>query len=313
MVPLGESRLSASVVTAIRGGWPFVPEMLRSLAAQTHPVDEVVLVDDGIDELSRATIDQQCDLPIRVVPSKGQGLAAALNTGLRSSVCDVIVRLDADDVALPNRVSLQLKHLEVNPDVVMVGGQIQRITETGQRLGISNLPLNHDDILRSLRRRQHAICHSSVAFRRAAALSVDGYWDEGVAEDWDFYLRMATKGRVENLPDTLIEYRYHGNSINANQLLAVRRHIAYSIELDTRQQRLQPPISYDQFLRDRSSLRLGNDRREALGLGWYRNALNAGGRPSRLLGLSAATCVLPDFFFRRIVTQLQHSASRRAL
>jgi len=295
-----ESGLSTSVVTAIRGGWPFVPDMLRSLTRQTLPVHEVVIVDDGMDELSRAAIEQQCGLPINVVRSEGRGLAAALNTGLRTAKSDVIIRLDADDIALPSRVALQLNYLERHPETVAVGGQIQRIAENGNHLGISNLPISHEDILRNLRRGQHAIAHSSLAFRRSAALSIGGYWDEGVAEDWDFYLRMASAGRIENLDQTLIEYRFHGASINGGQMLAVRQHIAFAVDLDTKRQRLQPASSYDQFLRGRSLVHRGNDRREALGLAWYRNALNAGGRPARLLGLLAAACVLPDFYLRRV-------------
>ena len=198
-------------------GGRFFLEAVRSILEQSHADFELVLVEDGSTDGSAAVAADlvRQDPRVRVVRSARQGVARALNAGLAACRAPIVARMDADDVALPRRLEIQLAHLEAHPDCVVVGGQVDLIDEEGDPLGWIFNPLDHASILAGLRRSAGAIVHPTAVFRAAEVRALGGYQVGCLAEDVDLFLRLAARGRLANVPDHAVHYRKREGSVTA--------------------------------------------------------------------------------------------------
>ncbi|NKS33696.1 glycosyltransferase [Rhodococcus hoagii] len=221
--------IRASVVIPAFNAGEFLAASVRSMLDQSLRDIEVLLIDDGSTDGSATSFSATCADPrLRYFRRDNQGLASTLNFGISKSRSEIIIRMDADDIAEPDRVEKQVAYLEARPDIVLLGGQISRVVD-GNQVSASGFPTSHGEILRGLLRGEHVICHPSIAFRRSAAMKVGCYWGLGVSEDWDFYLKLAEVGRVANLDSQILRYRFHGSGINAQSMQEVRRNIRLAV------------------------------------------------------------------------------------
>jgi len=201
-------------VTVLLPVWNADPEYLResiaSVLAQTFRDFELLIVEDlsGVD--AGAVIRTFSDS--RIIHHRNErrtSLGVALNLGLQMAGAPLIARMDADDVARPDRLGRQVRFLDENPDVSVAGSRFDVIDEHGAVIGRRMLPLTHDAIARRLRR-YNPISHPSVVFRREDVLSVGGYTAGIAAEDYDLWCRMLLAGfRFANLEEALVMYRFH--------------------------------------------------------------------------------------------------------
>ena len=129
---------------------------------------------------------------------------------------DLIARMDADDVALPERFARQVEFLRSHPEVDVVGGAQEHIDSNGRLLTVYHEPQEHEEIEELALTGACPISHPSVMMRRKAVLAVGGYRVEMMpAEDFDLWLRMGERGRLANLPDVIMRYRVHESSVSA--------------------------------------------------------------------------------------------------
>ncbi len=153
-----------------------------------------------------------------ITHTENRGLIGALNHGLESIASRYVFRHDADDRAHPERLKKCLRYFAEKPDTVLLGSAIIRVDESGRRLGLQHFPETDAEIRWQLLFR-NPFAHSAVAFSRAKVAALGGYSvDAPFAEDYDLWVRLAGVGRLANLPDTLCEYRVHGESITATNL-----------------------------------------------------------------------------------------------
>ncbi|MGH3411977.1 MAG: glycosyltransferase [Marmoricola sp.] len=192
------------------------PEFLRlaftsSVQQQTRRPDEVVLVQDGplpdelaavVDELARTS-----PVPVTVVPMpRNVGLGPALDAGLRAASHEIVARMDADDISVPERFERQLPLVEQGADLVGSG-----LWEMGRSpddvRGRRTPPVDPDEIRRVVRFRD-PFNHPTVVYRRSAVQAAGGYPDLALLEDYLLFTRMVAAGAVPaNLPDPLVYYR----------------------------------------------------------------------------------------------------------
>jgi len=193
-----------SVVMAVHNAERWVREALDSVLAQTVRDLEVIVIDDGSTDGTGAILDACRDPRVRVVHQPRAGLTRSLNRGIHTSTAPLVARLDADDVALPERFARQMAFLDAHPEVGLVGTGCREIAPSGEILGTVRPPADDGAIRRGLIRRNPFV-HSSVMLRRAVLEQVGGY-DEGldVAQDYDLWLRMGSVTRMANLPDPLV-------------------------------------------------------------------------------------------------------------
>jgi glycosyltransferase involved in cell wall biosynthesis len=177
---------------------------------QTVRPDQVVIVRDGpvrrelaecLDEFRGAS-----PVPVTFVPLDHQGgLGPALNAGLAASWFDVIARMDADDVALPNRFAVQMP-LIADADIVG-SGLLEFVDDTDDVVGQRIPPTDHDHISRYARVHD-PFNHPTVVYRRQAVLDAGGYGDLPLMEDYALFARMIQSGaRAVNAAEPLVYYR----------------------------------------------------------------------------------------------------------
>jgi glycosyltransferase involved in cell wall biosynthesis len=201
----------------VRNGGAFLSAAVESILNQNYADFEFVIVDDGsTDDSPRRLRDYAArDARIRLINGPAAGIVTALNTGLAAAQADLIARMDADDIAQPDRLRLQHEHFRLNPDCVAVGSRILLIDTEGWPIRLMCEERTHEEIdSANLRGGGAAMNHPAVTFRTAAFRAVGGYRQEMIyAEDLDLWLRLAEIGRLYNLPQVLTHYRMHAKSI----------------------------------------------------------------------------------------------------
>jgi len=181
-----------------------------SLVAQTLPADEVVLVEDGplSKELVSVIAEFEERLPLRRLKLDDRGgLGRALQMGLTACQYDMVARMDADDVADPQRFATQIAILEKMPTMAVLGTWAKEIDDNGVVVGERRMPVTNEAITASIW--ANPIIHSSVVLRKADVLGIGGY-DKNLArrQDYDLWFRCVANGlQLRNVPEFLIYYR----------------------------------------------------------------------------------------------------------
>jgi Glycosyl transferase family 2 len=201
-----------SVVMAVRDGATYLPMALASVQAQTLDDLEIVVVDDGSVDETPAILAEAArqDVRIRILPQPPSNLSSALNGACGEARGRYLARMDADDVALPERLALQVAFLESHPDVAVVGGAGILIDDRGLELGRADYPEDSLRVIQLLDSGQCPVIHPAVTMRAASFRAVSGYRPVmDVAQDYDLWLRIAGYGRITNIPQPVIRYRLH--------------------------------------------------------------------------------------------------------
>ena len=227
----------------------YMEEALDSVAGQSEPPDQVVVVDDGSRDdtarVVRAWIAAHPACATRLVEQANGGIPVARNAGIRAGGGDWIALLDADDVWEPDHLAALRAALAAAPDAVaaygagrlLVDGEVQpRLYDDfwdnpSRRFG---RPLDGTDCLRIDRAALGRLIHgnfikpSSLCFARTAALAV-GLFDEGlkVSEDREFLIRLLLSGDFVYTPAPITRYRWHDD--NASSHKNSRRNMEYAL------------------------------------------------------------------------------------
>lgn len=184
-----------------------LPRALDSVLAQTMPVDEIIVIDDGstdgTDDMLRARYGDR----VRYVWQANAGVSAARNHGLRLAQGRYLALLDSDDLWLPTKTELQVAFLEANPDFGMVVCDVERVDSDYRHIDV----FRRRDTLREdgwvLRWVLHnpALAPASVLMRREVVEQLGGF-DEGLrtAEDLEFHLRVARHWKIGVVEQALV-------------------------------------------------------------------------------------------------------------
>lgn len=209
-----------SIALPVRDAAPWLGECLESIAAQTEGRFELLAVDDGSRDGSRAMLDEAArrDGRIRVLATRedDRGLVPALNLALAEAAAPLLARMDADDRMHPERLARQAAALEADASLFAVASRARAFPDDEVRDGMrayvdwQNTLLDPDELARD-RFVESPVVHPSVTMRTGQARRELGGWrDQGWPEDWDFFLRAFERGlRIARLPEVLLEWRQH--------------------------------------------------------------------------------------------------------
>jgi glycosyltransferase involved in cell wall biosynthesis len=188
-------------------GAPQVGEAVQSVLSQTAADLELIVIDDESSDATPAILKSFRDPRLRITRRARDGLTSALNAALRLARAPLVARLDADDVALPERLDRQLGFLARNPDVGLLGTAAREVDAAGREVAILRPPTGDAEIRRALIRRNPFV-HSSVVMRRSVMEQAGGY-DPAfpVAQDYDLWMRMSRVTLMANLPELLVVRR----------------------------------------------------------------------------------------------------------
>lgn len=211
---------AVSVVMPVFNAQRFLREALQSVLDQTFRDFDLIAIDDGSTDQSFETLTAfaRLDSRLRVYRQTHKALPATLNFGCALAESPYIARMDADDIALPERFARQLEFLEAHPAVAILGTQLERIRSDGAFIDRTRVPLTHPGIAANM---QKFCClhHPTVMLRASALRSLGGYREAFLAaEDHDLWLRAAERFELSNLPDILLRYRIHTDATSFQKL-----------------------------------------------------------------------------------------------
>jgi glycosyltransferase involved in cell wall biosynthesis len=209
-----------SVVLPVHNGGEYLAQALDSILTQSFEDFELIIIDDGSADNSATIIETKTagDRRCRRISREKRGFVDTCNQGFDLARGEYVFRMDADDVARPNRFELQLQYLLSNPDCVAVGSRVLLVDPAGLPLMEYIDSFTHDEIYNDGLNAISSIVHPSVAIRRSSFVAVGGYRNEfNLAEDLDLFLRLAEVGTLANLPTVLLEYRQHLKSVGYQQ------------------------------------------------------------------------------------------------
>lgn len=188
-------------------------ESLQSVIDQTTSVKEIVLVLDGpiTDQLQFVIDEYQKSNPIliKLVPLKENvGLGKALAVGVEACSYELIARMDTDDIMLPNRIEKQYAEFVSEPELVIVGSNIDEFYDTPKSIvGRRVVPETNEEI-RNFSRRRNPFNHMTVMFKKKAVLEVGNYQQMMGFEDYYLWVRLLKAGyKGKNIQESLVYAR----------------------------------------------------------------------------------------------------------
>lgn len=200
-----------SVVMPVYNMEEYVAESVGSILNQTFSNWELIIVDDGSTDGTAEILRSFTDSRIRVLTNfRNKGNYPARNRGCRLAKGKYIAVMDADDVCYPNRLQVQYDYLEAHPDVLLVGSGWHFMGGLDRNVEVLT---DYEDIKLFLLDNS-CFLHPSVMLRSEVMRAVGGYDEHYMyAGDYDLLCRLALRGKIENIPDRLVAYRWHPGQI----------------------------------------------------------------------------------------------------
>jgi glycosyltransferase involved in cell wall biosynthesis len=214
--------MRVNVIVPCHNGARFLGEALKSALQQTHSDTTVLVVDDGsTDETGR--IARGFGDRVSVIRQPKSGVSAARNRAIDATDGEYVAFLDADDRWHPDKLSRQLALMSDHPQYGLVHTAIRHIDAASRVIGRPDNALcrrntQGDCVARLLSR--NTIATSSVLLRRDLLRGERFRTDMAAAEDWDLWLRLASRTRFGCVDEELTDYRFHdSNTVRRRELM----------------------------------------------------------------------------------------------
>jgi hypothetical protein len=249
------------VLLPVKDGIAFLAEALDSIVAQTFRDWRLIVLDhgstDGSAELAAAYAERDPRIIVRAFPA-AKGLAGLLNCGLALCDCKYVLRQDADDVSLPERMEVLARAFEAHAALVVAGSLGDVIDARGKPIGQIDMPTGPHGIAAGALFRT-PVCHPAAALRLDALHRLEQmsgaavrYGEDfigavprarrmqvpALAEDYFLFGQLALLAPCINLDRKLIQYRWHGANIGATKhqaqmqvALDISRYLAESVAI----------------------------------------------------------------------------------
>ena len=219
------------ILLPVKNGEDYLAEAIDSVLAQTVTDWRLLVLDhgstDGTCDMVAAYQARDPRIKLHSFP-QAQGLSGLLNCGLDIADCEFVMRHDADDICLPDRIAVSLAAFEALPDCIAIGGQADVIDGAGNHIGELNLPVGVARVgAASLFRNPVSHPATMLRFDQVRKLGIRYGIDflnvlpehqrinvPALAEDYFLFGQLGVLGKVANLPNKLLRYRWHGNNVS---------------------------------------------------------------------------------------------------
>ncbi|PWJ60384.1 glycosyl transferase family 2 [Dyadobacter jejuensis] len=216
--------MKMSLVSVIYPVYNDSPDDIRlsmgSIIGQDYKDLEIIVIDDSTDKATIAALDEyRTDERVIIIRENGKnGLAQALNNGLKVAQGMFIARADADDIQDLSRISKQISYLKAHPEIGILGSNVNYIDAEGKFVKTRIFPENPDKISQALHLR-NPICHSVVMIRKSVLDQIGVYdVDFKRAEDYELWFRADANGvKIANLQEVLLNYKM-ANAVKRDDL-----------------------------------------------------------------------------------------------
>lgn len=186
-------------------------EAIESILLQSFKPFEFLIIDDGSTDRSASIIRSYNDPRIRYVRNeRNMGITASLNKGIALASCELIARMDADDISRPGRLQKQYAWMKRNPNCALLSTWARVISEDKKFVRLERYRSNFYYYNLTF---ECWMYHPTIMFRKSAVEQI-GMYALPYSEDYDLFWRMSTHFRIGNLPEALLDYRLSATSLN---------------------------------------------------------------------------------------------------
>ncbi len=188
----------------------YFKESIESMLSQTVATNNFVIVCDGplTDELTKV-LDTYKKNPVFTIVElpENVGLAVALTEGLKYCKCELVARMDSDDISIPERCERQLAVFSIE-DADVVGSNVVEFIDNPENIRTKRcVPEKHDDI-KEYSKKRNPMNHPSVMFKKSAVIKCGGYRDFHLYEDYQLWVNMMSCGyKFKNIQKPLVKMR----------------------------------------------------------------------------------------------------------
>ena len=305
-----------SVLMSVRNGVPYLESAIESIRAQTYRDWEFIIVDNASSDGTPEIVERiaRIDPRIQFVQNlRDLGHSGGLNRGLESCRAAWVARMDADDVALPERLERQLTFIQANPDVKTTSCLAHYIDSANKRVGKTVTDLVTREAF--VRYQRENLCigllHPGALIERRLLESLGGYRPEfGPANDIDLWCRISDRALILVQPEYLMEYRIHGDSLSAQSFELARLKHLWARDCTIARRGGQPEPSWERFEEIRNNapwLTRLNRWRKMQAKRLYRQAAQhrVGAQSARaLIEMGASAALQPGYTIPRLRGQL---------
>lgn len=201
-----------SVIMPVYNCEQYIEDSILSVLDQSFSNFELIIIDDASDDNTLKIIKKLNDPRIKLIEKpRNTGYTNSLNMGLKLAEGEFIARMDGDDICLLNRFEKQLAFMRSHPDVIVCGTGYSVIGKEDIKLN----PESHEEIKLELLR-GNCIVHPSAFIKKSILQKYKLFYDDQMepSEDYDLWIRLLGYGKLHNLPEALIKYRVHVNSVS---------------------------------------------------------------------------------------------------
>lgn len=200
----------------------YISEAISSVLSQTFKDFELLIVNDGSSDNTVNIIHSFEDERIRLIHNpENRGLVFTRNRALEEAKGDYLAVLDSDDVAPPDRLHLQYEYMINHPETALCSGHADIIDDRGKLTGEKFIVPTGDHVEMYMLFGNPFINSSSI-FKTSVFRELNGYTNYALAEDFDFFLRVAENYIVTNIDHVLVKYRKHGDNTSLSTLHNIR-------------------------------------------------------------------------------------------
>jgi glycosyltransferase involved in cell wall biosynthesis len=310
-----------SVVLPAYNAATFLAEAIESILQQTFQEFELIIVDDGSTDNTLEIINLYLSNPkVKVIKGEHKGLSCALNLGIAEAQYPWIARMDADDIALPDRFQRQVEASCLFPQVVAWGTYAYYISANGKKLGLAASGPTSIEDFEDRRDDGHLVqlIHPTVILKKESLIAAGGYRTEfEPVEDLDLFNRMTAYGPVLAIPEPLLQYRIHNQSVSMKRFFFQRVLMRYIITSHRRSLAKLPSQTFEEFQEDYNHIfwlaRLDRGLK-TYGMFFYRKAGLSVGDGSYLYGgvyLALSILCNPGYSLSRFVRQVLPTKTKR--